>query len=109
MAPKRHARRRRVPRGFPLGLPLPALDFLLQRTRVLPLPLLDDFWRGKVDGAFAPRDGGHPVLHHDAGDGQVIVGGVGSGPVAKLADVAAFFHFAWPALDEAFGGWVDCD
>ena len=48
-------------------------------------------------------------MHHDAGDGQVVVGGVGDGPVADLAVVAALFDVAGPALDETFGaleGWT---
>jgi hypothetical protein len=98
-----YTRRGRISRSHTLSLPLTPLDSILQRAQVLPLPLLDDLWRGDVDGAFAPRDRSEPVLHDDAGHWQVVVGGVGNGPVAELAVVAALFHFAGPALDEAFG------
>lgn len=67
VAPERRARRRWVTRKLAVGLALAPLDFLLQRAQVLPLPLLDDFRRRRVDGTFAPRDGGDPVLHDHAG------------------------------------------
>ena len=65
--------------------------------------MLDDLRRRDVDGALALRDRREPVLHDDAGDRQVVVGGVGDCPVAELAVVAALFDFAGPALDETFG------
>lgn len=103
MSPESHARRRRVAHSFPLSLPFAPLDLVLERSQVLPLPLLNDYRRGDVDGAFAPRDGGQPVLYDDAGDGHVVVGRVGDAPVAELAGVAAGGEFAGPALDEGFG------
>lgn len=67
------------------------------------MPLLNNLrWRD-VNGAFTPRDRREPVLHDDAGHWQVVVGGVRNRPVAELAVVTTFLHFAGPALNETFG------
>jgi hypothetical protein len=98
-----YTRGRWITGSLSLSLPLTPLDSVLQCAQVLPLPLLDNLRRRDVDGAFAPCDRREPVLHDNAGDRQVVVGGVGDRPVAELAVVTTFFYFAGPAFDEALG------
>jgi hypothetical protein len=103
VSPESYSRRRWVACSFTLSLPLTPPDFVLQGAQILPLPLLDDFRRREIDGAFAPCYRREPILHDDTGDRQVVVGGVGDGPVAELAVVTALFDFARPAFYEALG------